>query len=213
MSVQLETICVGPLEVNCYIAGCDVHNVCAVIDPGDSYRRILETVSARGWKVTHIINTHAHADHTGANAQIKEATGAKIIIHGADAEMLNHPSMEDMAAYLGIAPSPPADELLADGDVVEICGCLKMKVIHTPGHSPGGICLLFGNTLIAGDTIFRLSIGRTDLPGGSFEALRDSINNRIFTLPPEVAIYPGHGDPTEAGFEKKNNPFIFGASK
>jgi len=213
MTVELESICVGPLEVNCYIVGCTEHKICAVIDPGDSSTRILKIVEEKGWKIKLIINTHGHADHSGASAKVKLASGAPIFIHKGDAEMLTHEAMSDMAAYLGIAPSPPADELLEDGQELALCEHLTFKVLHTPGHSPGGVCLLFGNNLITGDTLFRMTVGRTDLPGGSFAALKDSIMNKIFPLPPETVIYPGHGDSSTVGNEKSYNPFLYGGFK
>jgi len=211
MGMQIETLTVGPLEVNCYIIGCPEHKVCAVIDPGDSSKRILGAAESNGWDIKLIINTHAHADHTGANGRIKEASGAPILIHKADAEMLTHPAMTDMAAYLGVGASPDADRLVEDGDEIELCDHMKFRVLHTPGHSPGGICLLAENKLISGDTLFRMSIGRSDLHGGDMTALINSIRMKIFTLPDDVEIYPGHGDPTTVGFEKGHNPFLTGA--
>ncbi|MBI4666243.1 MAG: MBL fold metallo-hydrolase [Nitrospinae bacterium] len=207
----LETLSVGPLDVNCYIVGCGHHKTCAVIDPGDGVERILRKVDGMGLTVKSIINTHAHADHTGGNKEMKEATGAPILISRDDAEMLTHPSMEDMAVFLGIAPSPPPDVLFGDGDKLEICPCLTFEVLATPGHSPGGVCLYFGEGVITGDSLFRLSIGRTDLPGGNSQALISSIRSKLFTLPDEVKVYPGHGEPSEIGYEKKYNPFLTGA--
>jgi glyoxylase-like metal-dependent hydrolase (beta-lactamase superfamily II) len=211
MSVTIDTIVVGPLDVNCYIVGCDEHRACAVIDPGDSAGRIMEKVGDRDYRVTMIIVTHAHADHTGANAQLKTMTGALIHIHEDDAQILTHPSMSDMSAYLGIETSPPADVLLKDGDTLKVCPCVELAVLHTPGHSPGGICLLHETTLFTGDTLFRFSVGRSDLPGGDGRRLIKSITEKLFPLSDNVAAYPGHGEPTTMGEEKKYNPFLVGA--
>lgn len=210
MAAEVETLTVGPLDVNCYIAGCGEHRACAVVDPGDSAKRILDVVGKKGWSVTQIINTHGHADHTGANAQIKEATGAPLSIHKDDAEMLTHPDMADMAAYLGLKPSIPADRKLADGDVIKICDCVELKVLGTPGHSRGGVCLVHDNFVITGDTLFRMSIGRSDLAGGDHETLMNSIKTRVMALPDDMTVYPGHGEPSTVGFERRYNPFLAG---
>ena len=210
MAASVETLLVGPLDVNCYIIGCDEHKACAIVDPGDSGERILGAAEKRGWKVKMIINTHGHADHTGANAKIKEATGAPVLIHKDEAAMLSHPDMKDMAAYIGVGSSPEADRLLDDGDKIDICPCVTLEVLHTPGHSKGGVCLLFDKKLISGDTLFRMSIGRSDLPGGDMSTLLNSIRTKIFTLPDDIEVLPGHGEPTSVGYEKKNNPFLIG---
>jgi glyoxylase-like metal-dependent hydrolase (beta-lactamase superfamily II) len=211
MSATIDTIMVGPLDVNCYIFGCAGHKTCVVIDPGDSAGSIMKKIGDRGYKVAMIINTHSHADHTGANAKLKAMTGVLIHIHEGDAHILTHPSMSDMSAYLGIEPSPPADVLLKDGVALKVCPCMELAVIHTPGHSPGGICLHHGKTLFTGDTLFRFSVGRSDLPGGDGRTLIKSIAQRLFTFPDDVAAYPGHGEPTTIGEEKKYNPFLIGA--
>lgn len=211
VTVEVESLCVGPLDVNCYIVGCPQHQSCAIVDPGDSGKMIMDAVASRGWTVTRILNTHGHVDHTGANRMLKQITGAPLAIHRLDGPMLTHPSMKDMAAYLGLALSPEADILLDDGEDVAICPCQSLKVIHTPGHSPGGACFYHEGFLIAGDTIFRMSVGRSDLPGGDHDTLIKSIRQRIFTLPDETIIYPGHGDPTTVEFEKGNNPFVMSA--
>jgi glyoxylase-like metal-dependent hydrolase (beta-lactamase superfamily II) len=211
MSVTIDTVTVGPIDVNCYIFGCDEHKTCAVIDPGDSAGLIMEKAANRGYRIALIINTHAHADHTGANGKLRSLTSAPIHIHEDDAETLTHPSMSDMSIYLGIDPSPPADIVLKDGAALDVCPCVSLRVIHTPGHSPGGICLLNGKTLFTGDTLFRFSVGRSDLPGGHGATLIKSITEKLFTLPDDVTAYPGHGEPTTLGEEKKYNPFLIGS--
>lgn len=213
MADNIQTLTVGPLEVNCYLVGCDAHKVCAVFDPGDEAGRILDAASARGWAITHIINTHGHADHTGASGKIIKATGATLGIHRADAPMLTHPDMADMAAYLGLAPSPPPDTLYEDGQEIRICEHLAFKVIATPGHSPGGACFVFDDAVITGDTLFRFSIGRSDLPGGDQAALLRSIREKLMTLPDDTVVYPGHGEPSTIGEEREMNPFVRGVMR
>lgn len=211
MALTFHTLCVGPLDVNCYIAGCETHKVCAVIDPGDASGRILDKVSSLGWKVEKIINTHGHYDHVGANGKVKDQTSAPIYIHTEEATVLNHPDMADMAAYFGLGVSPEPDQFIEDGDTIEICPCSSFQVVHTPGHSPGSVCLLSDNTLVTGDTLFRYSIGRTDLPGGDHTAMGRSLKERLLPLPDELAVLPGHGDPSRMGEEKKLNPFLVGS--
>ncbi len=211
MTIKIEALTVGPLEVNCYVVGCDKHNLGAVIDPGDSAKRILAIIKDNGWKLTHIINTHAHFDHVGANGKVKEATGARIILHKSDLPVLTSRHTIDMANYMGVDISPDPDDFMRDGETIEICPCIRFEVLHTPGHSPGGVCLLLGDALFSGDTLFRLSIGRSDIPGGSMDTLMVSIKTKLFPLPNELKVYPGHGEETTIGFEKANNPFLTGA--
>ncbi|HEB72427.1 MAG TPA: MBL fold metallo-hydrolase [Nitrospirae bacterium] len=212
MAIEVITLSVGPLEVNCYIIGCGVHKVCAVFDPGDSPQKILEKVEKKNWSVRQIINTHGHADHTGANAKIKEATGADIGIHKDDAELLTHPEMQGMAGYLGLGVSPEADIVFEENQVVSICPCLEFKVLSAPGHSPGGACFVFDSSVVTGDTLFNMSIGRSDLTGGDHKKLMESIRQKLLTLPDEMKVYPGHGEATTIGYERANNPFITGDS-
>jgi len=210
MPLELETLTVGPLEVNCYLAGCDTHKVCFVFDRGDASQRSLRTIEEKGWEVGRIINTHGHADHTGGNLAVKEATGAALGIHKLDAVLLTNPEQKDIAGYLGVKPSPEPDELFEDGQTIELCPCVCFTLIGSPGHTPGGACFRHENTVITGDTLFRMSIGRTDLPGGNHAQLLNSLTTKLFTLPDDVAVYPGHGEPTTIGYEKKNNPFANG---
>ena len=208
LALTVHALCVGPLEVNCYLAGCQAHKECAVIDPGDSAQMILAAVAERGWRITGILNTHGHADHTGANAGVKKATGAPILIHRLDAELAQSQWAREAASYLGLAPTPPPDTLLEDGSEIKVCACAALKTIHTPGHSPGGACFYHEGSLFSGDTLFRMSIGRGDLPGGNPQILLKSIKERLFPLPGGTEIYPGHGDPTTVDFEKEYNPFL-----
>ncbi len=202
--IQLE---VGSLGTNCYIAYCENTKKAVIIDPGGDAAKILAAVSREGLLVEAIINTHGHADHVLANVKVQEATGAPIWIHSADADMLGSGS-RNLSAFLGGATScGKADRLLTDGEVLPI-GDFSLTVLHTPGHTPGGISLLFDKTVFVGDTLFAESIGRTDFPGGSYSQLINSIKTKLMTLDDEVKAYPGHGPATTIGWERRQNPFI-----
>lgn len=205
----IKDLVVGPIGANCIILGCDVTREAAVIDPGDDARRILEALAAEKLTVKAIINTHGHFDHVGANKKLKEATGADIMIHKADAAMLAELSVTAMAFGLRAENSPPADRLLADGDTITF-GEQSLTVLHTPGHTPGGITLYSKEekVVFAGDTLFYGSIGRTDLPGGNYGTLISSIKTKLFALPDETVVYTGHGPKTTIGTEKQYNPFL-----
>lgn len=202
--IQLE---VGSLGTNCYIAYCENTKKAVIIDPGGDAAKILAAVSREGLLVEAIINTHGHADHVLANVKVQEATGAPIWIHSAEADMLGSGS-RNLSAFLGGATScGKADRLLTDGEVLPI-GDFSLTVLHTPGHTPGGISLLFDKTVFVGDTLFAESIGRTDFPGGSYSQLINSIKTKLMTLDDEVKAYPGHGPATTIGWERRQNPFI-----
>lgn len=205
--MKIETIVVGPLEVNCYLVFENIGSDAIVIDPGDDVDQILNMVGKMGVNVKQIINTHGHFDHIGGNRKLKEKTGASISIHKDDIELLRH--AEIAAARFGLTAdiSPEPDVFLHDGQIIEEAG-MKFKVIHTPGHSPGGISILSKTALFTGDTLFAGSIGRTDLPGGSHEQLIDSVKTKLFPLDEECIVYPGHGGASSVGHEKKNNPFF-----
>ena len=204
--MKIETLTVGPLGVNCYILH-DGKGKGVVIDPGDEGAQIMATVKRLGIKVTHIINTHGHFDHIGANGYLKEATGAPLLIHDSDAEMLDRADIAAARFGLKADPSPAADRLISDGDTIE-SGSMELAVIHSPGHSPGGICLHTAEFLITGDTLFAGSIGRSDLPGGDQDQLLESVRSRLFVLGDTVEIYPGHGPTSTIGYEKNHNPFF-----
>ncbi len=203
----IEYMPVGPIMANCYIVGCEKTGLAAVIDPGDDADKILLKLAELKLKVKYIINTHGHFDHVGANRKIKEATGAELLIHDQDAPMLAH--LPQAAASFGLRcdSSPPPDRTIADGDEITF-GEITLKVIHTPGHSLGGISLHAGNCLFVGDTLFSGSIGRTDFPGGSFDTLKNSIRKKLFPLGDDVRVFTGHGPETTIGREKKFNPFV-----
>jgi hydroxyacylglutathione hydrolase len=203
----IKTLIVGPIMANSFILGCEETYEAVVIDPGDEADRILLALAESSLRVRYIINTHGHLDHVGANKRLKEITGAPILIHPLDAPMLNQ--VASSAAAWGIAAdnSPPPDRELEDGDEVKF-GNITLKVIHTPGHTPGGISLSTDREVFVGDTLFAGSIGRTDFPGGSFQTIKQSIRQKLFTLNDDVKVYPGHGPATTIGEERRTNPFV-----
>ncbi len=202
-----DSLPTGPLEVNCYIVGCEKTRKAAVVDPGGHVQAILNRLEKHNLKLDVVINTHGHFDHIGGNRELIEKSGVELLIHGADRFLID--SVPEHARMFGIIaePSPAPDRELVDGDTIQV-GELTIKVIHTPGHTPGGVCLLVDGHLVVGDTLFNGSIGRTDLPGGSFEQLIASIQERLFPLPDETQVFPGHGPATTIGREKTFNPFL-----
>lgn len=204
-----DTVVVGALGVNCFVLGCEATGQGVVVDPGDEAERILAQIRQRGLTIVAIINTHGHFDHVGANRQLAQATQAPLYIHQADVPMLER--VAKTAAIYGLPGenSPQPDRLLEDGLLIEF-GTHRLQVIHTPGHTPGGCCLYLEaeGRLIAGDTLFADGVGRTDLPGGSHQQLVESIKSRLFTLPDQVQVYPGHGPTTSIGHEKRHNPYL-----
>ncbi len=203
----IEFMPVGPIMANCYILGCKETHEAVVIDPGDDADLILLKLAELKLKVKYIINTHGHFDHVGANRKMKEATGAELLIHALDAPMLG--SLSQAAASFGLKSenSPAPDKTIDDGDIISF-GKISLKVIHTPGHSPGGISLFTNGYLFVGDTLFQGSIGRTDLPGGNFNTLKSSIHNKLFPLGDNIRVFTGHGPETSIGKEKRYNPFV-----
>jgi hydroxyacylglutathione hydrolase len=198
---------VGPLQTNCYIVGCEDTKEGAIIDPGGDAKRILAEVERLGLKIKYVINTHGHFDHTLANKGVVKATGASLAIHSADAPALTEGGGAFFFGVIGKA-SPPADTILEEGQVLTL-GRIELKVLHTPGHSPGSICLYSEEegVLFDGDVLFNAGMGRYDLPGGDYRVLMESIK-RLLTLPDDTIVYPGHGPATTIGHERRNNPFL-----
>jgi glyoxylase-like metal-dependent hydrolase (beta-lactamase superfamily II) len=203
----IKTLAVGPIMANCFIVGCDQTREAAVIDPGDEADRILLALADLRLTVVQIINTHGHFDHVGANARLKKATGAPISAHALDAPLLTQ--LSRMAAMWGMSAenSPAPDRLIEEGDSI-VAGTITFRVIHTPGHSPGGVSLLADGHLFVGDTLFAGSVGRTDLPGGDFETLKASIQKKLFVLDGALRVHTGHGPDTTIDQEKRHNPFV-----
>jgi hydroxyacylglutathione hydrolase len=202
----LETLTVSLYETNCYILAAERGAGAFVIDPGDDAPAILKRVKELGLTVKQIVLTHGHLDHIGALKEVKEATGASVAVHAADAKGLND---RMLAALLGMnIPQPPEpDVLLADGQRLT-AGGITLTVIHTPGHTQGSVCLLGEGFIFTGDTLFAAGIGRTDLPGGNYEQIIKSIKTRLLSLPDATRAYPGHGPPTTIGEEKQDNPWV-----
>ncbi|MCP4718717.1 MAG: MBL fold metallo-hydrolase [Desulfobacteraceae bacterium] len=198
---------VGPIMANCFILGCENTKESVVIDPGDDGDNILMELAKSELKVKYLINTHGHFDHVGANKKMKEVTNATLGIHPDDEPMLMELSKSASMFGLSAENSPPADLLLNHGDKISF-GDITLEVIHTPGHSMGGICLYTKGHLFAGDTLFAGSIGRTDLPGGDYDTLISSIKTKLLGLPDDTIVYTGHGPETSIGNEKRINPFL-----
>jgi glyoxylase-like metal-dependent hydrolase (beta-lactamase superfamily II) len=206
----LKQLTVGSMGVCCYIIGCEKTKRGAIVDPGGGERTILATVKDMGLGIDYIIATHGHPDHVCGNRIIQEATGAKIVMHEEDAAFFFKKEVQSYFSMLGLEPSPPVDVTVKDGESITI-GEEELRVIHTPGHTPGGICLYNPPDLITGDTLFVGGIGRTDFPGGSHQQLIDSILGRLMILPEETIVWPGHGyggSRSTLGEEKSENPYI-----
>ena len=208
MALWMKTLVTGELQVNCYLLGCPSSGEAMVIDPGGKAQRILEILAENNLSLKQVVNTHGHFDHTGGNRALVEATQAELLIHPADLAILRGGAAHAMSfGCQSIDPSPEPTRLLQDGDLVEL-GEFQFKVIHVPGHSPGGICLLGEGRLFAGDNLFAGSIGRTDLPSGDQAALMKALCDRILVLPDEIVVCPGHGPETTIGRERRTNPYL-----
>ncbi len=206
-ALAYKRLVMGPLSVNCYIVACTSTNEALVIDPGDEAPRIVETAAELGWTIKTIVNSHAHFDHTGANAALKLHTGAQLLLHEEDLQLLSHLKEHAEGYGITVEPSPEPDRLLKDKDTIKL-GNLVFKVKHTPGHSRGGICLLSNEHVFVGDTLFAGSIGRTDLPGGNFQELINSIKTELLSLDDSTKVLPGHGPESTIAEERNHNPFL-----
>ncbi len=201
------TLPTGPLEVNCYIVGCEATHRAAVIDPAGHVDRIEKLLQQHGLNPVMIINTHGHFDHVGGNRQLQKTTEAELLLHADDGPILERAAEHAAAFGLQTETSPAPTRELSGGEMLQL-GELSLQVIHTPGHSPGGICIYVDDTLLVGDTLFAGSIGRTDLPGGDYELLIGSIKEKLLPLPDDTRVCPGHGPMTTIGEEKAHNPFL-----
>ncbi len=200
---------VGPLQCNCSVIGDEQTHEAMVIDPGDQIEDILKILKAENLTLKQIVVTHAHIDHVGGAMKLKAATGAPILMNQNDEALLKMLDMQ--ATWIGMRPpgAVHVDDAVGEGRILQV-GNLSSTVIHTPGHTEGSICLYFPEqkTLIAGDTLFAGSIGRTDLPGGSYEKIMRSLHNQLLQLPDETQVVPGHGPVTTIGEERETNPFL-----
>ena len=204
-----EILPVGPLQCNCSIIGDEITREAIVIDPGDDIADILALIAKHDLRVKQIVITHAHIDHVGGAMKLRAATGAPILLNQNDSALLK--MLDIQASWLGMA-SPgkvEIDQNVGESDKVQ-AGSLSAQVLHTPGHTEGSICLYFPleKKLIAGDTLFAGSIGRTDLPGGSFDKIIRSLHEKVLVLPDETVVVPGHGPLTSIGEERESNPFL-----
>lgn len=209
MALKIETIVNGPFMENCFLAWDEDAMKGILVDPGSEAERLVRTAGFLNVEVEGIFNTHAHIDHAGAVAEIKKQLGVPFALHPEDEFLLA--GLPDQARMFGLPPIavPEVDRRLAEGDEIQVGG-LTGTVIHTPGHTPGGVCFLFGDSVFVGDTLFAGSIGRTDLPGGSLPQIIASIKDKLLVLDDDVRAYSGHGPATTIGSERKYNPFLNG---
>jgi hydroxyacylglutathione hydrolase len=211
VGLSITAAVTGPLQVITYLVACEDSGEALLIDPGGPSDELTAKLREEGWRLAWVVNTHGHADHTAGNDHWVEATGARIVIHRLDWEFFRTPAMQAAARAEGFPPLTRADVLVDDGDQIPLGACPAL-VIHTPGHTPGGICLAFPGHLFTGDTLFVSAAGRTDLPGGSLDRLIASLEEKIMPLPDDTRIWPGHDygeTPTSTlGEEKLNNPYL-----
>ncbi len=202
---EVARLALGPLQTNCYLVICPETRAALVIDPADEANRILKAAEKRGARIEQLLVTHAHSDHLAALPDLRQATGARVLLHRLDAEMIRQ-----HARFYGLSGAP-LSQLLPDvelegGETLSI-GRLAGTILHTPGHTPGGITLQVADLLFTGDTLFSQGVGRVDLPGGNLDKLLESIQ-MLFTLPEECTVYPGHGPSSTIGTEKQDNPYV-----
>ncbi|MGC9964901.1 MAG: MBL fold metallo-hydrolase [Syntrophobacteraceae bacterium] len=209
--MKIEQIPVGYMQVFCYLVYDEETEEGILIDPAGNEEALVEHLKDKGIKLRYIVNTHGHADHTCGNEPLKKATGASVVMHATDDLFYQKPESKMFARSMGFPTSSPADVSVQDGDELSF-GNLKMKFIHTPGHTPGGCCILIDGNLFTGDTLFVGAVGRTDLPGGSFKQLIQSLQDLVKTLPPDTVVWPGHdyGDRPRSTLrrEAETNPYI-----
>lgn len=205
--MNISCIPLGHLEANCYVIECEETKKAAVIDPGGDPSEVISYLKEKGLTLEYIIDTHAHMDHVAGNDPLRDATGAKLLIHRLEADSLNGPRPH-ISPNMGFPTKfKTPDRLLEEGDIIEV-GNIKLKVLHTPGHTRGGICLVSDGVVFTGDTLFNCSIGRSDFTGGNYEDLITSIKTKLLTLPDETLVCPGHMGDSTIGYERKHNPFL-----
>jgi hydroxyacylglutathione hydrolase len=210
MALEIQTIVSMPFAENTYVAWLGGRTDAIVVDPGTEPDAILEFLRDRGLTPAAVLNTHGHADHIAGNADLKAAyPDAPLVIGRGDAPLLTDPDLNVSRSYGFDVVSPPADRLVGEGDTVSFAG-LTLDVREIPGHSPGHIVYVVRDAgmVFGGDVLFRGSIGRTDFPGGSFETLAAGIRGKLYTMPDDTVVYPGHGPVTKVGYEKRTNPFV-----
>jgi len=205
----IEKLTVGPLEENCYLIGAPGTGRCAVVDPGAESERIFAAIERRGLTPERILLTHGHVDHIGHCAHVAERYGLGVWIHAADLPYLERPQWPELEAFLKARPCPKPSGWLVEGEEIAVAG-LSLQVLHTPGHTPGGVCLIdeASREILVGDTIFHRGVGRTDLPGGDGPTLARSIREKLFLLGGDYRLLPGHGPETALDDERRENPFV-----
>jgi len=208
-ATKVTKIVVGPLQTNCFIINCIETSEAVIIDPGGDAEKIIETVENHDLNPVLIVSTHGHIDHVAAVSELKDYFKVNFAIHEEDRHILKASIEEAPLWGFHNVKEPPVEILLSQSDLIEF-GNIRASILHTPGHTPGGISILLDGKVFVGDTIFASSIGRTDFPGGDFETLMNSIRDKLFTLPDDTTVYPGHGPETKIGIEKKSNPFTSG---
>ncbi|MEI8390361.1 MAG: MBL fold metallo-hydrolase [bacterium] len=205
----LKHFTAGEYETNNYLVICEETHEAALIDAGGNYKKTVDLLKETNAELKFILHTHGHFDHVQGDWELQKNFDVKTFIHKNDELLANSLKQQLMMFGMKSAESPKIDGYLEEGQIIEV-GNIKLKVIHTPGHTSGGVCFLADKILISGDTLFADAVGRTDLPGGSYKILEDSIKNKLFILDEDITVYPGHGPSTTIGYEKENNPY-FGA--
>lgn len=203
----IETLVVGALQENSYVLACEETHEAAIIDPGAEPERIYQVITTQGLTLKYVLNTHGHLDHTGGVATIVAQSGVPFLMHQADMFLLHHFQDDPLQIYLQAEQPPTPTRFIQDGEEIAL-GNLTIAVLHTPGHTPGSVCFQVDDVIFGGDTLLPNSIGRTDLPGGDYHQLLQSIHEKLLPLDDAVRVYCGHGPATTIGHERQYNPFL-----